>query len=128
MRKTREEMDRRKIAAIAGTNAGQLSTEKMEGVDDGVLGIKWVESVLVEIGAWPPKIPCLTPGSDSYVGALPKAPDGSQVDLMANPAVKRNLIMMVARVNAMKLNTRPELMQAAQKGLIDGAYFQESIR
>ena len=161
-------MERKKIAAMAGAaNSASLSTEKIEGVDEGVIGIKWVEDVLVEIGAWPPKIPCLTPGSPSYVGALPKAPDGSVVAVLNSPPVRRNMVMIVARINAIKLNTRPELRAAAEKvrrrgdegwreersdealqisqhcsnamstsllrsslsqGLIDGGYFQESMR
>ena len=67
-RKIKEERERKMVQAMAGKNVGSLSTEKIEGVDEGVIGIEWVRTVLEELGAWPPKIPCLTKGSASYVG------------------------------------------------------------
>ncbi|GMI07700.1 hypothetical protein TrLO_g13239 [Triparma laevis f. longispina] len=127
-RKMKAEHERKMVQQMAGKNVGSLSTEKIEGVDEGVVGIEWVKGVLEELGAWPPKIPCLTAGTSSYVGALPNGPDGKPVDLMASPPVRRNMIMMIARLNSMRLNTHPVLQQAAQKGLIDGSYFQESLK
>ena len=67
-RKIKEERERKMVQAMAGKNVGSLSTEKIEGVDEGVIGIEWVRTVLEELGVWPPKIPCLTKGSASYVG------------------------------------------------------------
>lgn len=126
-RRLREDEERKAIARMT-KGKEMLSTEKIEGVDEGVIGIEWVRGVLEKKGAWPPKIPCLTEGSSSYMGALPPGPDGRTIDPLASSPVRRNMIMMVARMHSMALNTHPDLQKAAKEGKIDGRYFQESLK
>ena len=45
-----------KQLAEATGKADQAENVKMEGIDDGVLGQKWVETRLQEKGQWPPKL------------------------------------------------------------------------
>lgn len=123
IRKAREDAERATIQRMAGQNATSLSAVKLEGVDEGVLGIDWVLSVLKSSGAWPPKVDCLTPGKDTYVRS-----SSGEGDPLASPAVRRNMILMVARMNSLALNTHPALMSAARENKIDGRYFQESLK
>jgi len=126
-RKIREAEERKAIEKMAGSNT-MLKQEAMEGIDDGVIGIEWVRSVLEEKGAWPPKVPCLTAGTPSFMGAMPPGPDGKPIDPLASAPVRRNMIMMIARQHSHALNTHPRLQEAAKANKIDGRYFQESLK
>jgi len=44
-----------------------------------------------------------------------------------DPAKTRCLVMLVARLNSMLINTHPELRVASEKGLVDTVYFKESM-
>ena len=62
------------------------------------------------------------------MGTMPPGPDGTPMDPLSSPAVRRNMIMMIARQNSQHLNTHIELQKAAKDGNIDGRYFQESLK
>jgi len=87
-----------------------MKNVKVEGIDEGVLGQKWVENTLAGTGNWPPK---------SGLSALD--------DLDSNPALRRNLCMTMGRIHSQFLNTNPELLAAGPKQLIDTLYFQSSL-
>jgi hypothetical protein len=62
------------------------------------------------------------------MGTMPPGPDGTPMDPLSSPAVRRNMIMMIARQNSQYLNTHISLQKAAKEGNIDGRYFQESLK
>mmetsp|Transcript_25343 Transcript_25343/g.35715 ORF Transcript_25343/g.35715 Transcript_25343/m.35715 type:complete len:504 (-) Transcript_25343:47-1558(-) len=93
----------------------------MEGIDDGVLGQKWVESALQEKGFWPPPKMGVLEGM-KFVNA-----QGKKVEAMEHPAIRRNLCMTMGRLNAQMLNVHPELLEAGAKQLIDQTYFRSTM-
>lgn len=78
---------------------------KMEGIDDGVLGQKWVEQVLGSKGMWPPKdLGILNGERFDY--------EGKMVSAMDHPGLRRNLCMITGRLNSMVLNGHPDLCKS----------------
>lgn len=74
----------------------------LEGIDDGVIGQKWVEDTLASKGAWPPKdVRFLSGEKFDY--------NGKKVSALEHPGLRRNICMMMGRINSMVLNTHPEL-------------------
>jgi hypothetical protein len=82
---------------------------KLEGIDEGVLGQTWVESALTKAGVWPPPLSAPKTTLDWSKMTLPDPQTGKQVSLIKHSAVRRNLCMTMARLNALMLNTHPEL-------------------
>lgn len=123
-KKAKEEKEReaKRLAKATGKDAADFTKMKFEGIDDGVLGQKWVVSNLENLGAWPP--PDL---DDTVLGSKKFGLDGKVVSAIDHPAVARNLVMTMGRLHSRHLNTRPDLVAAGPKGLIDPTYFQDSI-
>jgi len=97
---------------------------KIEGVDDNVLGQNWVQEALEKNGAWPPNKVYEWSGMSKVQYEW----EGKKVEnALDHPAVKRNLIMTMGRLNSEVLNGNPELMQAGSKQLIDSIYFKGSL-
>lgn len=95
---------------------------KLEGLDEGVIGQQWVLERLKEKNVWPPRIPPNATGDkykDEETGKLCLASE--------HPSIQRNLIMTLGRLNAMVLNTHPDLAKSAAGGNIDQTYFKNTI-
>ncbi|KAL7528388.1 hypothetical protein ACHAXR_002419, partial [Thalassiosira sp. AJA248-18] len=118
--KEEKEKEAKRLAKATGKDVTDFTKVKLEGVDDGVLGQQWVMKNLTKMGVWPP------PDLDS-VKNKKFSVDGKIVGPTEHPAVQRNLIMTMGRLNAKQLNTHPELMAAGPKGLIDPTYFQATM-
>lgn len=109
-----EELKKRQEAELkkaTGKTQDDVTKVMLEGVDDNVLGMDWVKENLTELGVWPP------PGYNN----------NSQHPTSNNPAVQRNLIMTMGRLNARQLNTHPDLLKAGPSGKIDPTYFQSTM-
>jgi len=91
----------------------------LEGIDDGVIGQNWVEDTIASKGAWPPK-------ELRFLGKETFEYNGKNVTALDHPGIRRNLCMMLGRINSMMLNTHPELLEAGSKQLIDQTYFKGS--
>lgn len=105
----KEELEqlRHRVALAQATGTVDLKLIKLEDVDDGVLGQKWVLNVLKETGSWPPK-------------------DVSP-DLFKSDAATKNLVMLLGRLNSQVLNNHPQLTNASQKQLLDSIYFRNTV-
>ena len=128
-KKKKDEMERRSINAQTNSVKGSLAsaTIKLEGVDEGVVGMKWTQDRLGEIGAWPPKIDCMTKGKPSYLGELPKNPHtGKEISPLDKPEVARNMTMMMARLNAQQLGQA--MMAKEKEGKLDNKFFGDSMQ
>lgn len=75
---------------------------KLEGIDEGVIGQNWVESVLSEKGVWPPKDLGILKGETFTF-------EGKQVSALDHPGLRRNLCMLTGRLNSILLNSHPKL-------------------
>mmetsp|Transcript_22599 Transcript_22599/g.25471 ORF Transcript_22599/g.25471 Transcript_22599/m.25471 type:complete len:507 (-) Transcript_22599:424-1944(-) len=113
--------EKAKARAEVAKMKASVSDILMEGIDDGVLGQKWVENAIEEQGFWPPPDMGVLKGS-KFVNA-----QGKQVDPMEHPAIRRNLCMTMGRLNAQMLNVHPELLEAGAKQLIDQTYFRSTM-
>lgn len=111
-RQEEKERLKKEVAAASGKSDDMIKQVRIEGVDDGVLGQKWVEKQLTKMGQWPPKASTHLDKMDEY-----------KTDL----AVRRNLCMTMGRLNAQTLNTSTELQEAGPKRLIDTTYFQSTM-
>jgi hypothetical protein len=99
--------EKEKLAKEVAAASGQEQMAKMvklEGVDDGVLGQKWVETTLTGLGEWPPRLEGTKLAHKTFVNK-----SGKSVSALDHPAVRRNLCMTLGRLNALKLNNHPEL-------------------
>jgi curved DNA-binding protein CbpA len=97
-------------------NAAQgKPTALLEGIDDGVIGQKWVEQTLGD--KWPPK-------NFGWLKGKTFDYKGKQVKAMDHPAIRRNLCFTTGRLNSILLNNHPDLLEAGPKGLIDPTYFK----
>jgi len=95
--------------------------EPMEGIDEGVLGQKWVENTLTEEGVWPPKeLSFLDVSKLEYNGKPVKS-------ILDHPGIRRNLCCTLGRLHSRVLNTRPELVEAGGKKLLDNTYFKSAL-
>jgi hypothetical protein len=74
----------------------------LEGIDDGVLGQKWVMKTLESNGSWPPK-------DLSFLKDMKFDYKGKKVAALDHPGLVRNLCMTAGRINSRMLNTHPEL-------------------
>jgi curved DNA-binding protein CbpA len=84
---------------------GQIK-EPLEGIDEGVIGQKWVLATLAEKGHWPPKdLAFLTDQKFDYKGKM--------VSALEHPGLQRNLQMTMGRINSRMLNTHPDLCKLA---------------
>jgi len=78
---------------------------KLEGIDEGVIGQKWVENTLAGNGVWPPKDLGLLNGRKFEY-------QGKQVSPLDHPGLRRNLCMITGRLNSIMLNSHPELRKS----------------
>jgi hypothetical protein len=74
----------------------------LEGIDEGVIGQKWVENILASKEAWPPKDLCFL--KDEMFDYK-----GKKVSALDHPGLRRNICMIMGRINSLMLNTHPEL-------------------
>lgn len=92
----------------------------LEGMDEGVLGQKWVEATLTKAGVWPPQdLGVLAHQMFDY--------EGRQVSALDHPGVRRILCMTVGRLNSIMLNGHQDLLEAGSKERIDQTYFRASM-
>lgn len=118
--KAKEEEELKAEAAKQLAAATGKISVKMEGVDEGVLGQKWVEGTLERGKRWPPSdLRFLKHATFDY--------KGKALGPMDHPAVRRNLCMTMGRLNAILLNSHPELLEASSKGLVDQTYFKGTM-
>lgn len=108
--------DREQLAGSQGQQKG-----KFEGVDEGVVGGAWVERTLSKANYWPPKN--LGMWKDRTF-----AYKGKQMSTLDHPAVRRNVLMLTARLNSVLLNGHVDLLEAQSKGLIDQTYFSANMQ
>lgn len=77
----------------------------LEGLDDGVIGQKWVEKVLSKSGAWPPP-------DMRFLDGMTFDYEGKQVAALDHPGLRRNLCHIAGRINSVSLNSHPELSKS----------------
>jgi hypothetical protein len=100
-------------------NAAQgKPTVLLEGIDDGVIGQKWVEDTLGD--KWPPK-------NFGWLKGKTFDYKGNKVRAMDHPAIRRNLCFTTGRLNSQLLNGHADLLEAGSKGLIDQTYFKSTV-
>ncbi len=75
---------------------------KLEGIDTGVVGQKWVENTLEKNGVWPPKDLGVLQGKTFEY-------EGKKVSPLDHPGLRRNVCMITGRLNSMVLNSHPDL-------------------
>ena len=101
------------------TGKEDVTKLKLEGVDEGVLGANWVKDRLErDLNCWPP--PKYDEDNNNHN-------NNRHIAMEDNPAVERNLLMMMGRLHARALNTHPELLKAGPEGNIDRTYFNGTI-
>jgi hypothetical protein len=120
--KEEKEKEAKQLAKATGKDKTDFTKVKLEGVDEGVLGQQWVTQNLTKMGVWPPPTIEKTIVKDKKF-----SDDGKIVSAMDHPAVQRNLVMTMGRLNAKNLNTHPDLVAAGPKGDIDPTYFQATM-
>jgi len=91
----------------------------IEGIDEGVIGQKWVETTLGKAGLWPIE-------DLRFLKDMTFEHEGKQVSAMDHPGLRRNLCFVAGRLNSLVLNSHPELLEAASKQLIDPTYFKHA--
>ena len=109
-----EELKKKQEAELnkaTGKTQDDVTKVMLEGVDDNVLGMEWVKENLSKMGVWPP------PGYNN----------NNTQHSSSDPAVQRNLIMTMGRLNARQLNNHPDLLKAGPSGKIDPTYFQSTM-
>lgn len=74
----------------------------LEGIDDGVIGQQWVESTLTKARVWPPK-------DLGILNGVKFEYEGKKVSPLDHPGLRRNICMMMGRLNSVVLNSHPEL-------------------
>lgn len=118
--KKHEEEERKQKRALNAT-MGRVdpSDIKLEGVDEGVIGPKWVAERLREQNRWPPRVPDGAASATFEVAAT-----GQRLPPSDHPAVERNLLMAAARLHAMILNSHGDLIKANGGGDVDAPYFR----
>ena len=84
--------------------ASGLVKEPLEGIDDGVIGQKWVLKTLEEKGNWPPK-------DLSFLNNQKFDYNGKKVSALDHPGLQRNIQMTMGRINSRMLNTHPALRE-----------------
>lgn len=117
------EEDKKKEIQSLNNSMGKkpdIADIKLEGIDKGVLGQDWVLQQLVNHKVWPPQIP-------KDAGTFKDSTSGKVCEALDHPAVKRNILMTMGRLNAVVLNLHPDLTKAASKGDIDQTYFKNTL-
>jgi len=123
-RKEKEHADR--LARLTKGGKTDPNEIKIEGFDKGAIGVKWVLDKLTAAKVWPPRIPCLTKNSPTFIGEMKR--EGEEIDPIVDvKEIRKNVIMLTARLNSMVINQHPELRAASEKGLVDSLYFKESM-
>jgi len=74
----------------------------LEGIDEGVIGQKWVEKALKKVGAWPLE-------DLRFLKDMKFEYNGKQVSALEHPGLVRNLCFVAGRLNSLALNSHPEL-------------------
>ena len=118
--KAREEEDSKTEAAKQLAVATGKTSVKMEGIDEGVLGQKWVEATLTQGKRWPPQ-------DMRFLENATFDDKGKARSALDHPAVRRNLCMTMGRLNAILLNSHPDLLEASSKDLVDQTYFKGTM-
>jgi hypothetical protein len=95
--KLQKKRDRAQLEKATGK-----SKIKLEGIDKGVIGQKWVEATLQSSKVWPPKDLGLLAGTTYEC-------NGKQVSPLEHLGLRRSICMITGRLNSMLLNTHPEL-------------------
>jgi len=117
------EEDKKKEIQKLNTSMGKkqdISDIPLEGIDKGVIGQEWVLKRLTERNLWPPKLP-------KDAGTFKDKSTGKVCEPLDHPAVARNLLMTMGRLNAVMLNTHADLAKAAATGKIDQTYFKNTL-
>lgn len=96
------------------------SSIMLEGIDKDVIGQEWVQSKLEALKVWPPKLP-------KDAGTFKDEKTGKVVGPLEHPAVKKNILMTMGRLNSVVLNTHPEIIKASASGKIDPTYFRSTM-
>lgn len=118
--KSKQAEEERKAEMERLKQATGQALQMLEGIDDGVLGQKWVEKSLTAAGVWPPKeLFFLETKTFDY--------KGKQMSALEHPGLRRLLCMTIGRLNSMYLNGHPALLEAGSKKLIDQTYFRSSM-
>lgn len=115
----------KEVAAASGKSE-LIKHLKIEGVDDNVLGQKWVEEALTKIGQWPPTAENWN-GLQKTYSLSTKGKKTEVLEGLDHPSVRRNLCMSLGRLNANFLNTHPELLLAQKEQRIDATYFRGTM-
>jgi hypothetical protein len=89
--------DREQLKAATGKTKIPL-----EGIDEGVIGQKWVERTLGKIGSWPPQ-------DLRFLKDMTFEYEGKQVSALDHPGLRRNLCHIAGRIGSITLNSHPEL-------------------
>jgi len=123
------EFQRKQLAAATGKlekSQEDVLKVRFEGMDEGVLGQNWVESVLQKEGIWPPS-PELITGLKVQRNYFEDDKGKKVLDPLDVPAVRRNVCMLMGRLHSQVLNSHPELVKAGPIGNLDGSYFRYSM-
>lgn len=111
--------DDRKVLMENLKIASGKATVRMEGIDDGVIGQKWVESKLQDVNVWPPRsLSYFESNTYDYPlrnGALPP---------LLHPGIRRLLCITLGRLYSSVLNGHPELITAGSQKKLDETYFR----
>jgi len=116
--KLEEELARKKKALLAqATGAIDYDAMKIEDVDSGVIGPKWVRSILQENNIWPPKfLDDLTIISHWREQNTSWTYQGQKYsDPLSYPPIQRNFVLLLARVNSQLLNGHPIFLTSSQQ-------------
>ena len=114
--KIRAEKEKELLAKQVAEVTGKTSLAEnllLEDVDEGVLGQKWVERTLTQVGQWPPICFKKNPSLLQHTFPLEKKNrrhyTTALVTAMDHPAVMRTLCITAGRLNSQMLNTHTEL-------------------
>jgi hypothetical protein len=106
------------------------ATVQVEGIDDGVIGQKWVESKLQAVQVWPPEsLSYFAAKTYAYPLPLPNhnnKPSGpcGPCGPMDHPGIRRMLCIALGRLHSSVLNNHPELLAAGNLKKLDQTYFR----
>lgn len=129
-RKLEEELARKKKALMAqATGAVDYDAMKIEDIDSGVIGPKWVRSTLEDNNIWPPKfLDDLTISSHWRKQNTSWTFEGQKyTNPLAFPPIQRNFVLLLARVNSQLLNGHPIFLTSSQSQKLDTNYYKNSL-
>ena len=93
--------EKQKLEGEVAKSSGKVKVP-IEGMDEGVIGQKWVEKAMGSLGVWPPK-------DLRFLNDMKFDHNGKKVSAMDHPAMRRNLCFIFGRLNSIGLNSHPEL-------------------